>query len=553
VENGKRTKRVALYVRVSTNEQGERGFSIPEQERELRAHAQREGWHVVDVIVDEGHSGAVGVRPGLDRIMELAEAREIELVLAKKRDRLFRDRYIRIGYERALLEHCVSLVALDDAAHRLADAVMDEFGDWYREEVRKNTVAGRREKARQGKLIAAYRPIFGFEYTPDREAFVVVPHKMTVVRRVIETIASRKSIYGTKLMLEREGIPAPGGGIVWRESTIRDMVLNDAYRPHAFEELAPLLTEEAMKRLHPEGEYGVVWYPRKKITRLDPDPARNYHRPRKEARYGREKQIPIPVVSSGLDREAIDAARIAIKDNVRSRYTGDRVMQLAGLIRCSECGYPMTTNRRAYKNRSYHYYRCSNHQRYGSRGCAMSKNYPADALEQMVLHAVLDAVKDKEELIRKTKEKFDRERARLLGAGSAEAATWRRSLDEIERQRVRAQRAYMEDVITLEDLRGRQDELDAEKAHIERLLSEQEGRETRLRHLEATRDKTVRQIRRGEWGKLGITAPEARKERFREIGLRAEAADGTVLLSWGLGEETVLCATDPTSENGRGR
>jgi len=368
------------------------------------------------------------------------------------------------------------------------------------------------------------------------------------------SVSSLKSIYGTKLMLEREGIPAPGDRMVWRERTIRDMILNDAYRPHLFEELAPLLTEEAKKRLHPEGAYGVVWYPRKKITRLDPDPARNYHRPRKEARYAREEQIPIPVVSSGLDREVIDAARIAIKDNVRSRYTGDRVMQLAGLIRCSECGYPMTTNRRANKNGYYHYYRCSNHQRYGSRGCAMSKNYPADTLEQMVLHAVLDAVKDKEILIRKTKEKFDQERARLLSAGGADAAIWRRALNEIERQRVRAQRAYMQEIITLEALRGHQDELDAQKANIERLLSEHEGRETRLRHLEATRDKTVRQIRHGEWGKLGITAPGARKERFREIGLRAEAAaDGTVLLSWGLGGEAVLGTTDTTSENGFGR
>lgn len=553
VEDGAGPKRVALYVRVSTNEQVEHGFSIPEQKRELLAYAEREGWRVVDVIADEGHSGAVGVRPGLDRIMELAEDGKIDVVLAKKRNRFFRDRYMRMGYERALLQYGVNLVALDDAGHRLADAVMDEFGDWYREEVRRNTIAGRREKARQGKLIAAYKPIFGFEYTPDREAFVVVPHRMAVVRRVIEAIASGKSIYGTKMMLERERIPAPGDGMVWRERTIRDMVLNDAYRPHSFEELAPLLTEEAKKRLHPEGEYGIVWYPRKKIIRLDPDPARNYHRPRKESRYGRDEQILIPVVSSGLDREMIDAARIAIKDNVRSRYTGDRVMQLAGLIRCSECGYPMTTNRRVGRNRSYDYYRCSNHQRYGSRACSMNKNFPADDLEQTVLHAVLDAVKDRDELIRKANERFEQERTHLLRVGDTDVAGWRRALDEIERQRVRAQRAYMEGVMSLENLSDRQAELDAEKAYTQQLLSEHEERENRLRQLEATRDKTVRQIRSGEWGKLGITTPDARKERFHEIGLSIEAAvDGTVHLSWGLGEKAPVCTTDPSSENGRG-
>src|SRR5215204_503915 len=57
-----------------------------------------------------GHSGALCVRPVLDRIMELAEAGVIEAVLAKRRARLFRDRYLRMGYERSLLEYGVRLV-----------------------------------------------------------------------------------------------------------------------------------------------------------------------------------------------------------------------------------------------------------------------------------------------------------------------------------------------------------------------------------------------------------------------------------------------------------
>jgi len=106
----------------------------------------------------------------------------------------------------------------------------------------------------------------------------------------------------------------------------------------------------------------------------------------------------------------------------------------------------------------------------------------------------------------------------------------------------------MEDVIGLEDLRARQAELDAEKTYTERLLKEHEGREDRLKHLEEARDKAVEQIKRGRWHELGITAPEARRDRYREIGLTANAAvDGTVRLTWGLGEEVVLSTTDPNS------
>lgn len=240
-----RGERVALYIRVSTDEQAEHGYSIPEQRRELLAHAEREGWHVVDVIVDEGHSGAVGVRPGLDRIMHLAEDGKIDLVLAKKRNRLFRDRYIRMGYERALLEHRVRLVALDDAGHRFADAMMDEFGDWFREEVAKNTVAGRMEKARHGRLIRSHTPVYGFEYTLDGEGYEVIPSKMAVVEKIVRSVAERKPLYAIKKELEADGIPTPGGGALWHIKTIREIVKADAYRPVPYAELAPLLTPEA--------------------------------------------------------------------------------------------------------------------------------------------------------------------------------------------------------------------------------------------------------------------------------------------------------------------
>lgn len=549
-------ERVALYCRVSTNEQSEHGFSIPEQKRDLLDHAERQGWAVVEIVADEGHSGAVGVRPGLDRIMQLAETGEIDLVLAKRRARLFRDRYLRIGYERSLLEHGVRLLALDDGGHRLADAVMDEFGDWWKEQIREATVAGRMEKARQGKVIGSKAPLFGFRFVKDERGkvvgYAVDEARMEIVRKIVETVASVGSINGTKRVLEPEGVPTPGGGPVWREITIRRTVMNDAYYPHTSEELGPLLEAAgSTARVDERTDHGIVWYPQTKVERLEPDPERGYARSIKESRYARQEQVPIPVPSSGIPRETIDAARLALRGNVRFRNTGDRVYELASLIRCADCGNRLATNRKSQDGIRYDYYRCSNCQRHGSAVCSMNKNFPAGALERKVLHAVLGAVKDRDELIRKANDRYERERNRLLRAGAADAAGWRRALDEIERQRVRAQRAYMEEVIGLEDLRARQSDLDAEKVHTERLLKEHEGREDRLRHLEAARDKAIRQIRRGEWAKLGITEPQARRERYREIGLTATAAvDGTVRLTWGLGQEAVVCTQDPAS---RGR
>ncbi len=62
--------RVALYVRVSTDEQSKNGYSIPDQIRELTRHAEQMGYEVVaPPIVDDGYSGASLNRPGLTRVV----------------------------------------------------------------------------------------------------------------------------------------------------------------------------------------------------------------------------------------------------------------------------------------------------------------------------------------------------------------------------------------------------------------------------------------------------------------------------------------------------
>ena len=87
VRYGKRDKKVALYLRVSTGEQTTRN-----QRRELEAAARRHGWKVVEVFQDAGISGAKGRRdrPGLDAMLKAVARREFDLVMAWSVDRLGR-------------------------------------------------------------------------------------------------------------------------------------------------------------------------------------------------------------------------------------------------------------------------------------------------------------------------------------------------------------------------------------------------------------------------------------------------------------------------------
>ena len=85
--NAKRNRRVALYVRVSTDQQ-----TIKNQERELEAVAERHGWQVVAVFKDQGICGAKGRdgRPGLDKLLQAVSRKEFDVVAAWSVDRLGR-------------------------------------------------------------------------------------------------------------------------------------------------------------------------------------------------------------------------------------------------------------------------------------------------------------------------------------------------------------------------------------------------------------------------------------------------------------------------------
>jgi DNA invertase Pin-like site-specific DNA recombinase len=76
---------VAILVRVSTNAQ-----DTQRQITELTTQAQSLGWTIVEVVREQGVSGASKARPGLRRVMELVDARSIEKVMVHEVSRVAR-------------------------------------------------------------------------------------------------------------------------------------------------------------------------------------------------------------------------------------------------------------------------------------------------------------------------------------------------------------------------------------------------------------------------------------------------------------------------------
>lgn len=90
MENIKKTEEVALYVRVSTEEQAVNGDSLRTQREELTRYALANGFHIYGIYEDDGFSATNLKRPALQRLLKDVEQNRINRILITKLDRLSR-------------------------------------------------------------------------------------------------------------------------------------------------------------------------------------------------------------------------------------------------------------------------------------------------------------------------------------------------------------------------------------------------------------------------------------------------------------------------------
>ena len=480
--------RVCLYVRVSTEEQAKSGYSIADQKRELLRHAESEGYEVVETIVDDGYSGASRERPGLERILELAEAGEIGLAVASKRDRWFRSRLYRLMLDEDLAELGVRLVALNDTGNRIGDGVQDDFAEWEREVITERTRAGRFARARTGRLLVGQRALYGYRLTEDGR-YEVHPVEMEGVRLVLRSAAQGEPLRAIGRVLRDAGYPSPTGKEHWHPNVVKRLIIQEAYRPHARAELEALVEEgvllsEVLDALDPEAEYGVVWYGKERHHK-------NRAGTRKRAPSPRRERVAVPVPHSGIDAATVERARAAISGNSRPARADGRLWSLTGGVAFCACGRRLIAKRTtsggpAGRRKVYHYLVCSTYAS-GSGGitCEHTKCHRAEKTEERVAEFVLGLLRDPEVLREEAERQAEGERRRLRSADQ-EAERLRGVLRGLEDKRERLMDLALDGPFGKDEIARRAASLKAESDAVERELEGLGGSalEERLRELE---------------------------------------------------------------------
>ena len=146
-----------LYIRVSTTEQAEEGFSVEEQEARLRSYCDAYGLIINAVHSDPGYSGATLDRPGIKKVVSDVKAGRCKKVIVWKLDRLSRSQKdTLILLEDVFLENGCDFVSIMESFDtstpfgRCIVGILAAFAQMERENIKARTMMGKQAGLKEG-------------------------------------------------------------------------------------------------------------------------------------------------------------------------------------------------------------------------------------------------------------------------------------------------------------------------------------------------------------------------------------------------------------------
>jgi site-specific DNA recombinase len=377
--------RVALYARVS-GEQQEKEDTIASQLEAVTRRIAGDGLECEPELrfVDDGYSGFILARPGLERLRDQAAAGVIDRLYVLDPDRIAR----KYAYQVLMLEELgrcgVEVVFLRNPPGRgpeenLLLQVQGMIAEYERAKILERCRRGKQYAARRGSVNVLSGAPYGYRYVGKHEGggearYQVLAEEARVVRQIFEWFGQERCSIGEICRrLQRGGIPTRTGKSAWDRSVVWLILKNPAYKGTAAfgktrsGDLKP-------QRLRPQR--GRPELPRRPVSRADTSP---------------EEQILIEV--PGLVSEdlfgAVQAQLQEHRRRRRDRPGGGRYL-LQGLVVCKRCGYGCygkPVSRTSARGKvPYAYYRCtgSDAYRFGGQRLCWNKQIRTDILDAAV-------------------------------------------------------------------------------------------------------------------------------------------------------------------------
>lgn len=342
--------KVALYIRVSTEEQAQHGYSLAAQEERLKAYAMSQDWEIVKIYRDEGRSAKDLKRDQLQRMLTDLKIGLFDVVLVYRLDRLTRSVLDLYELLKIFDQHDVKFKSATEvydtttAIGRLFITLVAALAQWERENLAERVKFGMLKKASLGEWMGGIIP---YGYTFDGNAFRIVENEAAIVKKIFK-MGKTKGMDAISKALNTEGFRTKKG-FNWSGFSVHYILRNPVYI----------------------GNF-----------RYNEGSGKTYQ-PLEDQRTFQSERID-PIIT---EKEFWEVQRILDARKLKKGKALTGKYYFTSVLCCGKCGAPMTGTAYKYKEKNGEitktkYYRCSNKMR--TKSCNMPQIQEARLAEELI-------------------------------------------------------------------------------------------------------------------------------------------------------------------------
>ncbi|MGM8314776.1 recombinase family protein [Clostridium perfringens] len=442
----KRRKIIAIYCRVSTDEQAEFGYSIDEQKRLLEEWCKANDYIIYKCYSDRGISGKnIKDRPALKELLSDAKEGKFDMVISWKINRVSRKLEDVLKIVSLLEKNNITFKSYsepfetDTPAGRMQFQMMALIGEFERGTIAQNVKMGMIAKAKSGNWCGGR--VLGYDLVPNnspeeekkgKNKLEINEKEAEIVRFIFNEYSKGKGYKAITNKMNKLGYKTKKGNN-FSVGSIRDILTNPVYIG--------------------EIRYNVRQnWSEKRRRNINPNPIRV---------KGKHEAI--------IDRELWDKVQLILesKKGKPSRiYDGE--YPLTGILRCPKCGAGMvisrTTNTLADGTKKrIAYYCCGNWKNKGTSVCN-SNTIRVDKANEYVFKKIEELVSN-EAMIKAVVENINKERKDKVKPAKRLLGDIDKELEKLDKRKRKIFEAYEDDILTKEEFQTRKDELN-EKIRI---------------------------------------------------------------------------------------
>ena len=229
-------KRVAAYVRVSTD--GEEQLQSFQSQKEYYQDkiSKNKEWVMVGIYADEAITGTKTVkRDGFLKMINDCMAGMVDVILTKSISRFSRNLVDTLQYVRMLKDKGIAVIFEKENINTLsmesemALALLSTLAQNEVESLSANVKLGIKMKMKRGEMMG-FNGCLGYDYHSEDKSITINPEEAEVVREIYDMYLSGYGAPTIAKELTRLGRKNKKGEVKWTDSGIRSIINNEKYK-----------------------------------------------------------------------------------------------------------------------------------------------------------------------------------------------------------------------------------------------------------------------------------------------------------------------------------